>query len=122
MVVVSVNNLQQHHITNMTKCVATHKNMADSHEQENTEGEPTASGSDVRKVRQLTGEATASGSDARTVRQLTGEVAALGNNVRTVGQPTRETQGTQSVQNITGILMEERRVEETLLSTREQAL
>ena len=68
MVVASVNNHQQHHIMNMTKHVATCKNKADSCEQENTEGEPTASGS-----------------DARSVRQLTEEVATLGNNVRTVG-------------------------------------
>ena len=63
-----MNNHQQYHITNMTKHVATHKNMADSCEQENVEGEPTALGS-----------------NARTVRQLTGEVAALRNDVRTVG-------------------------------------
>ena len=106
----------------MTKHVATCKNTADSHEQENMEGEPTTSGSDVRTVRQLTGEATASGSDARTVRQLTGEAAASGNDVRTVGQPTGETAGAQSVWNITSIVMEERRVEEAPLSTWEQAL
>ena len=62
------NNHQRHHITNMTKHVATCENMAGGHEQENVEGEPTASGS-----------------DARTVRQLTGEVATLGNDARTVG-------------------------------------
>ena len=42
---------------NMTKHVATCKNMADGCEQENVEGEPTTLGSDVRTVRQLTGEA-----------------------------------------------------------------
>ena len=41
---------------NMTKRVATCKNIADGHEQKNVEGEPTALGSDVRTVRQLTGE------------------------------------------------------------------
>ena len=34
----------------------THKNMADSCEQENVEGEPTALGNNARTVRQLTGE------------------------------------------------------------------
>ena len=43
----------------MTKHVATCKNTAYGHEQENIEGEPTASGSDARTVRQLTGEMTA---------------------------------------------------------------
>ena len=89
----------------MTKHAATCKNMADGCEQENMEERATASGSDVRTVRQLTGEAT-----------------TLGNNVRTVGQPTGETAGTQSVWNVTGTVMEERRVEETPLSTWEQAL
>ena len=70
----------------------------------------TTSGSDARTVRQLTGEATASGSNVRTVRQLTGEVAALGNDVRTVRQPTGETAGAQSIRNVTGTVMEERRV------------
>ena len=59
--------------------------MADGHEQENMEGEPTASGS-----------------NARTVRQLTGEAAISGNNVRTVGWPTGEITGTQSIQTVTG--------------------
>ena len=104
MVVASMNNHQQHHITNMTKCVATCKNTADGCKQENIEGEPTASRS-----------------NARTVRQLTGEAAALGNDVRTVGRPTGETTGAQSVQTITGTVTEERRVEETLLNTWEQA-
>ena len=90
---------------NMTKCVAIRKNMADGHEQENAEEGMTTSGSDVR-----------------TIRQLTGEAAALGNDVGTVGQPTGETAGAQSVQNITGTVTEERRVEETPLSTQEQAL
>ena len=89
---------------NMTKHVATHKNTADGHEQENVEGEPTTLGSDVR-----------------TVRQLTGEAATWGNNVRTVGRPTGETTGAQSIWNVTGTIMEERRVEETPLSTQEQA-
>ena len=80
----------------MTKCVATHKNMADGHEQEDAEEEATTSGNDVRTVRKLTGEATASGSDVRTVRK-----------------PTGETPGTHSIQNVTGTVMEERRVEET---------
>ena len=62
------------------------------------------------------------GSDARTLRQLTGEVAASGNNVRTVGQPTGEMAGTQNIQTTTGTVMEERRVEETPLSTWEQVL
>ena len=79
--------------------------MADGHEQEGVEGEATASGSNVRTVRQLTGEATASGSNVRTVRQ-----------------PTGETPGTQSIQNITGTVMEGRRVEETPPNTWEQAL
>ena len=105
----------------MTKHVATCKNMADGHEQENVEEGATASDSNVRTVRQLTGEATALGSDVRTVRQLTGEVATLGINVRTVRQPTGETAGTQSVWNITGTVTEERRVEETPSNTREQA-
>ena len=95
--------------------------MADGHEQENMEEGATTSGSDARTVRQLTGEATASGSDARTVRQLTGEVATSGNDVRTVRQPTGEIAGTQSVQNVTGTVMEERRVEETPPNTQEQA-
>ena len=95
--------------------------MAAGHEQENVEEGATASGSNARTVRQLTGEATALGSDARPVRQLTGEAAASGNDVRTVKQPTEETAGTQSVWNITGIVTEERRVEETPLSTQEQA-
>ena len=90
---------------NMTKHAATCKNMADSHEQENIEGE-----------------ATTSGSDARTVRQLTVGAAASSNDARTVGQPTGETAGAQSIWNITGIVMEERRVEETPPSTWEQAL
>ena len=109
-------------MTDMTKCVATCKNMADGHEQENVEEGATTSGSNVRTVRQLTGEATASGSDVRTVRQLTGEAAASGNDVRTVRQPTWETAGAQSIWNITGTVMEGRRVEETPLSTWEQAL
>ena len=67
----------------MTKCVATSKNMADGHEQENIEEGATTLGSDLRTVRQLTGEATTSGSDARTVRKLTGEAAASGSNART---------------------------------------
>ena len=70
----------------MTKHAATHKTMADDHEQENVEEETTVSGS-----------------DARTVRKLTGE-----------------TPGTQSVWDITGTVTEERRVEETPLSTWEQ--
>ena len=106
MVAALVNHLQQHHIMNMTKCVATHKNMADSPEQENVEEGATTLGSDVRTVRQLTGEATASGSDARTVRQLTGEVATSGNDARTVRQPTGETAGAQSIWNITGTVTE----------------
>ena len=40
----------------MTKCVATHKNMADGCEQEDVEEETTALGSDARTVRKLTGE------------------------------------------------------------------
>ena len=88
-----------------TKRAATCKNMADGHEQENVEEGVTTSGS-----------------DARTVRQLTGEAAASGNDARTVGQPTRETAGAQSIWNITGTVAEERRAEETLLSTWEQAL
>ena len=80
----------------MTKHVATCKNTADGHEQEDVEEETTALGSDVR-----------------TVRKLTGEVAALGSGARTVRQPTGETPGTQIIQNITGTAMEERRVEET---------
>ena len=35
----------------MTKCVATHKNTADSHEQEDIEEEATTSGSNARTVR-----------------------------------------------------------------------
>ena len=105
MVAALVNNHQQHHIMNMTKHAATCKNTADGCEKENMEGELTVLGSNVR-----------------TVRQLTGEVATLGNNVRTVGQPTGETAGTQSIWNITGTVMEERRVEGIPLSTQEQAL
>ena len=71
----------------MTKHVATCKNMADSHEQEDAE------------------EATALSSDVRTVRKLTGE-----------------TPGAQGVWDVTGTVMEERRVEETPLSTQEQVL
>ena len=93
--------------------MATCKNTADGHEQENMEEGATALGSNARTVRQLTGEATTSGSNARIVRQLTGEVAALGNNVRTVRQPTGEAGGIQSVQNVTDTVMEERRVDET---------
>ena len=78
--------------------------MADGHEQENVEGEPTTSGSNVR-----------------TVRQLTGEAVTLGNNVRTVGRLTQETTGAQSVQTVRGTVVEERRVEETPLNTWEQA-
>ena len=89
----------------MTKHVATHKNTANSCEQEDAEEENTASGSDVRTVRKLTGEATASGSDVRTVRKLNGE-----------------TPGTQSIWDITGTLMEERRAEETPPNTWEQVL
>ena len=70
----------------MTKRVATYKNMADSHEQEDVEEETTASGSNVRTVRKLTG----------------------------------ETPDTQSIWDITGTVMEERRVEEIPLSTWEQ--
>ena len=88
----------------MTKCVVTHKNTADGCEQEDVEEE-----------------ATTLGSSARTVRKLTGEVTALGSNARMVRQPTGETPGTQSVQNITGTVMEEGRMEETPLSTWEQA-
>ena len=95
--------------------------MADGHEQEDVEEEATALGSNARTVRKLTGEATASGSDVRTVRKLTGEMATLGSDVRTVRKPTGETPGTQSVWNITGAVMEERRVEETPPSTQEQA-
>ena len=107
---------------NMTKHVATHKNMADGHEQENIEEGATTLGSDARTVRQLTGEATALGSDVRTVRQLTGEAAASGSDVRTVRQPTGETPGTQSIWKVTDTVMEGRRVEETPPSTWEQAL
>ena len=89
----------------MTKHVATHKNMADGHEQENIEEG-----------------ATTLGSDARTVRQLTGEATALGSDVRTVRQPTGETPGTQSIWKVTDTVMEGRRVEETPPSTWEQAL
>ena len=53
----------------------------------------------------MEGEATTSDNDARTVRQLTGETA-----------------GAQSIWNITGTVTEERRVEETPLSTQEQTL
>ena len=88
----------------MTKRVATCKNMADSHEQEDVEEEATTLGSDVSTVRKLTGEAT-----------------ALGSNVRIVRQPTGETPDTQSIHNTTGTVMKERRVEETPLSTWEQA-
>ena len=88
---------------NMTKHVATCKNMANGHEQENIEEGATASGSNVRTVRQLTGEVTTPGSNARTVRQ-----------------PTGETPGTQSIWNVTGTVMEKRRVEETAPSTQEQ--
>ena len=91
--------------------------MADSHEQENVEEGATTLGSNARTVRQLTGEATTLGSNVRTVRQLTGEAATSGNNVRTVRQPTGETTGTQSFWNVTGTVMEDRRVEETPLST-----
>ena len=87
----------------MTKHVATCKNMADGHEQEDAEEETTALGSDVRTVRKLTGEATALGNDARTVRKLTGE-----------------TPGTQSIWDVTGTVMEERRVEEAPPNTQEQ--
>ena len=87
----------------MTKCVAKCKNTADSHEQENMEEGATTLGRVVR-----------------TVRQLTGEVATSSNNARTVRQPTGETAGTQSVWNVTNTAMEERRVEETPLSTWEQ--
>ena len=86
----------------MTKCVATCKNMADGHEQEDVE-EATASESDVRTVRKLTGEAAALGSDARTVRQLTGE-----------------TPDAQTMWNVTGTVMEERWVEEIPPNTWEQ--
>ena len=106
----------------MTKHVATCKNTVDGCEQENMEEGATALGSNVRTLRQLTGEVTASGSDARTVRQLTGEATTSDKNVRTVGQPTGETAGAQSVWSITGTVTEERRVEETPLSTQEQAL
>ena len=40
----------------MTKHVATCKNTADGHEQEDVEEETTALGSNVRTVRKLTGE------------------------------------------------------------------
>ena len=62
----------------MTKHVATHKNTADSHEQEDVEEEATALGSGVRTVREL----------------------------------TLETPHKQGIQDITGTVMEERRVEE----------
>ena len=88
----------------MTKHGATCKNTADGCEQENIEEG-----------------ATTSGSDAGTVRQLSGKVTTLGSNARTVRQPTGETPGTQSLQNVTGTVMEERRVEETPPSTWEQA-
>ena len=74
----------------MTKHAATHKNMADSCEQENAEEETTTLGSDMRTVRKLTGEATASGSNVRTVRK-----------------PTGETPGAQSVWDVTGTVTEE---------------
>ena len=47
---------------------------------------------------------------------------ASGSNARTVRQPTGETSGAQSIWNITGTVMEERRVVETPLNTQEQAL
>ena len=81
----------------MTKCVATHKNMADGYEQEDVEEEATTLGSNARTVRKLTGEATTSGSDVRTVRKLTGEAAALGSDARTERQPTGETPSAQSI-------------------------
>ena len=122
----------------MTKHAATHKNMADGHEQEDVEevattlgsdvrtvrkltGEVTTSGSNVKTVIKLTGEAAASGSDTRTVRKLTGEAAASDSDVRTVRKPTGETPGTQSIWDITDTVMEERKVEETPPSTWEQA-
>ena len=92
----------------MTKHAATHKNMADSCEQEDAEEETTTLGSDMRTVRKLTGEeTTASGSNARTVRKLTGEATASGSNVRTVRKPTGETPGAQSVWDVTGTVTEE---------------
>ena len=81
----------------MTKHASTHKNMTDSHEQEDIEEGATALGSNVRTVRKLTGEATASRSNVRTVRQLTWEAATSGSDARTVRQPTGEIPGTQSV-------------------------
>ena len=54
----------------MTKHVATHKNTADSHEQENVEEETTASGSDVMTVRKLPGETA----DVQSIRDVTGAV------------------------------------------------
>ena len=106
----------------MTKCAATHKNMADGHEQEDVEEEATTSGSNARTVRKPTGEATTSASDARTVKKLTGEATASGSDVRTVRKPTGEIPGAQSVWDHAGTVMEERRVEETSLSTWEHAL
>ena len=50
------------------------------------------------------------------------EATALGSNARTVRKPTGETPGAQSIQNVTGTVTEERRVEETPLSTQEQVL
>ena len=106
----------------MTKHVATCKNMADGCEQENMEREPTALGSNARTVRKPTGGATALGSNVRTVRKLTREAATSSRNARTVRKPTGETPGAQSIQNVTGTVTEERRVEETPLSTQEQVL
>ena len=53
---------------------------------------------------------------------MEGEATALGSHVRTVRQLTGEPAGIQSIWDVTGTVMEERRVEETPLSTWEQAL
>ena len=60
---------------------------------------------DVHEQEDVEEETTTLGSDARTVRKLTGETPDI-----------------QSVREVTGAVMQERRVEEIPLSTQEQVL
>ena len=58
--------------------------------------------------------------DSREQKEAEEEATTLGSDVRTVRKLTGETPDTQSIRDITEAVMEERRMEEIPLNTREQ--
>ena len=58
--------------------------------------------------------------DSHEQEDVEEETTTLGSNVRTVRKLTGETPYMQSIREVTGAVMEERRVEEIPLSTQEQ--